>query len=225
VPGRTLAIGDIHGSDVALDTLLATLSISADDTMVVLGDAVDRGPGSRQVVDRLLQLAQECRLIFILGNHEQMMLDALGGTGPIEPWLRYGGTATLFSYGGDPRKIPAEHLDFLRSGLDFWESPSELFIHANLEPGVILENQQEEWLRWTHLSGQEVPHPSGKRVICGHTPQKGGLPFVLPGWVGIDTYAWGAGWLTCLDVETDEYFQANQAGQSGTGKLSVDSCQ
>jgi serine/threonine protein phosphatase 1 len=225
VPGRTLAIGDIHGSDVALETLLATLPISADDTVVVLGDAVDRGPGSREVVDRLLQLAQECRLIFILGNHEQMMLDALGGTGPIEPWLRYGGTATLFSYGGDPRKIPANHLDFLRSGLDFWESESELFIHANLEPGVPLENQHEEWLRWTHLSGQELPHPSGKRVICGHTPQKEGLPFVFPGWVGIDTYAWGTGWLTCLDVRTNEYFQANQAGQSRTGQLSVASDQ
>jgi len=219
VPGRTLAIGDIHGSDVALNTLLAELTISPDDTVVVLGDAVDRGPGSRQVVDRLLQLSQQCRLVFILGNHEQMLLDALGGTGPIEPWLRYGGTATLFSYGGDPRKIPPGHLDFLRSGLDYWESASELFIHANLEPGVPLEDQHEEWLRWTHLSGNETPHPSGKRVICGHTPQKEGVPIVLPGWVGIDTYAWGSGWLTCLDCDSNDYAQANQAGHSRTGSL------
>jgi serine/threonine protein phosphatase 1 len=133
--------------------------------------------------------------------------------------LRYGGTATLFSYGGDPRKIPTEHLEFLRSGINFWESASEVFVHANLEPGVPLEGQHEEWLRWTHLSGNEEPHPSGKRVICGHTPQKEGLPIVLPGWVGIDTCAWGAGWLTCLDVGTDEYVQANQAGQSRTARL------
>lgn len=219
MPGRTLAIGDIHGSDVALEKLLGTLSIAPDDTVVVLGDAVDRGPGSRQVVEKLLKLGENCRLVFILGNHEQMMVAALDGTGPIEPWLRYGGTATLFSYGGDPRRVPAAHLDFLRSGLDFWQSPRELFIHANLEPGVPLEKQREEWLRWTHLSGTETPHPSGKRVICGHTPQKDGVPIVLPGWVGIDTYAWGSGWLTCLEVDSDEYVQANQAGQTRTGRL------
>lgn len=219
VSGRILAIGDIHGCDVALETLLPMLEISAADTIVVLGDVVDRGPGTRQVVDRLLQLAQECRLVLILGNHEEMMLAALEGSGPVEPWLRYGGTATLFSYGGDPGRIPPAHLEFLRSGRPFWESDREVFIHANLEPNVALERQQPEWLRWTHLSRCETPHPSGNRIICGHTPQKNGTPLVLPGWVCIDTYACGTGWLTCLDVGSDEYVQANQSGASRTGRL------
>jgi len=124
VPGRTLAIGDIHGCDVALLMLLPTLALRSEDTVVVLGDAVDRGPGSRQVVERLLQLADECRLIFILGNHEEMLLQSLDGTGSMETWRRYGGTETLDSYGGDPRKIPATHREFLQSGLDYWESDS-----------------------------------------------------------------------------------------------------
>jgi serine/threonine protein phosphatase 1 len=219
VPGRTLAIGDIHGCDTALETLLAAVSIVPEDTVVVLGDVVDRGPGSRQVVERLLALAGECRLVFILGNHEQMMLDSLAGRGPVQAWLRYGGMATLSSYGDDPRQIPPAHLDFLRSGLDYWEADSELLIHASLEPGVALERQTEEWLRWTHLSGHETPHPSGKRVICGHTPQMSGLPLVIPGWTCIDTFACGTGWLTCLDLGDDSYDQANQAGEFRSGRL------
>jgi len=219
VSGRTLAIGDIHGCDVALENLLPILAITSADTVVVLGDAVDRGPGSRQVVERLLKLAQECRLVFILGNHEQMMLDSLGGRGSVQAWLRYGGMATLSSYGDDPRKIPAAHLEFLRSGLAFWETDHEIFVHANLAPDVALDKQNAEWLRWTHLSGGEVPHPSRKRIVCGHTPQMSGLPLAFPGWACIDTYACGGGWLTCLDVHSDMYYQANQAGAARTGQL------
>ena len=213
MPGRTLAIGDIHGSDKALETLLHSLSIVEADTVVVLGDIVDRGPGSKQAIEQLLDLRQRCRVVLILGNHEEMLLEAIDHGIAVESWLRYGGTATLFSYDGDQRKIPPEHLDFLRSGLDFWEAEHELFIHANLEPGVSLDQQQPEWLRWTHLTGHEKPLASGKRVICGHTPQRSGLPLELAGWTCIDTYAWGGGWLTCLDVETNEYFQANQMGK------------
>jgi serine/threonine protein phosphatase 1 len=219
VPGRTLAIGDIHGCDVALQTLLDTLGLRSDDTVVVLGDAVDRGPASRQVVERLLQLADECRLVFVLGNHEQMMVESLSdGTG-IEAWLRYGGAATLQSYGGDPRKIPRAHIEFLSAGVDFHATDTTLFVHANLDPKLPLDRQDPEWLRWTHLSGHEAPHPSGKRIVCGHTPQKNGWPLAFPGWICIDTYAWGTGWLTCLDVDTDEWHQANQAAQSRSGRL------
>jgi serine/threonine protein phosphatase 1 len=219
VPGRTLAIGDIHGCDVALNTLLAKLLIVPDDTVVVLGDAVDRGPATRQVVERLLQLSGECRFVFILGNHEEMLLEAIDRGAAVEAWLRYGGAATLVSYAGNPRAIPSAHLDLMRAGLDYWETEADIFVHANLEPGVALDQQLPEWLRWTHLSGYETPHPSGKRVVCGHTPQKSGLPLSLKGWTGIDTYAWGSGWLTCLDAGSNEWFQANQAGEFRLGRV------
>ena len=217
--GRTLAIGDIHGCDVALDKLLRILSIASDDTVIVLGDAVDRGPGTKQVVDRLLQLARECRLIFILGNHEEMLLDALTEQAAVEGWLRYGGAATLSSYGGDPGNIPPEHLDFFRSAVNFLETERDVFLHANLEPGIPLDRQQAEWLRWTHLSGFEIPHPSGKRIVCGHTPQKSGYPLVMPGWTCIDTFACSTGWLTCLNVATNDFCQANQLGNLRFGSL------
>jgi serine/threonine protein phosphatase 1 len=217
--GRILAIGDIHGCDVALRIVLEMLAPTPDDTCVVLGDVVDRGPASRQVVEQLMSLRAQCRLIMILGNHEEMMLDSLSNGQWMESWLRYGGAATVQSYGGDPEQVPTEHLDFLSDALEFWETDRELFIHANLQPDVALEHQHPEWLRWTHLSGTEQPHPSGKRVICGHTPQHLGEPLVFPGWTCIDTFACGTGWLTGLDVGTNEYVQANQAGQQRRGRL------
>lgn len=219
MPGRLLAIGDIHGCDVALEVLLAAVNVGPQDTVVVLGDAVDRGPGSKNVVEQLIDLRSRCQLVFVLGNHEEMMLDALEGGEWHEGWLRYGGRETLASYGGSPEDIPAEHIRFLKTGLDYWEAEAHLLIHANLEPGVPLPLQNPEWLRWTHLTGFEPPHPSGKRVLCGHTPQRSGVPLVRPGWVGLDTFAWGSGWLTCLDTVTDEYYQANQLGQFRGGWL------
>ncbi len=222
MPGRTLAIGDIHGCDAALTTLLRALSIAKSDTVVVLGDAIDRGPGSKQVVERLLRLARECRLIFILGNHEEMLLDSLtevSDRSAVLAWLQYGGAETLQSYGGDPENIPVEHVEFFRSAVNFLQTDRDIFIHANLEPGVPLDQQQVEWLRWTHLTGLEEPHSSGKRIVCGHTPQKSGYPLVMPGWICIDTYVCGAGWLTCLDVGTNDFCQANQAGNLRFGSL------
>jgi serine/threonine protein phosphatase 1 len=222
VSGRTLAIGDIHGCDRALEKLLRALSIAGDDTVVVLGDVIDRGPGSKQVVDRLLQLSRECRLVFILGNHEEMLLDALtevSDDSVVTGWLQYGGAETLMSYGGNPEKIPVEHLEFFRSAINFLETDRDIFIHANLQPGVPLDRQQVEWLRWTHLTGHEVPQPSGKRIVCGHTPQRSGYPLAIPGWTCIDTFACGNGWLTCLDVGTNDYCQANQVGNLRFGSL------
>lgn len=219
MPGRTLAIGDIHGSSAALATLVQVVAPRTDDTLVVLGDIVDRGPGTREAIDQLLELGNRCNLVLVLGNHEEMMFDALSGGEWEAAWLRYGGEATLNSYGGDPGAIPASHLEFLKSGRDFYETEREIFIHANVEPGIALEKQSPEWLRWTHITGFEPPHSSGKRIVCGHTPQRSGVPLVFPGWAGIDTLAYGPGWLTCLDVSTDEFFQANNVGQYRTSFL------
>jgi serine/threonine protein phosphatase 1 len=219
VAERTLAIGDIHGCDVAFETLLSRLAPASGDTVVVLGDLVDRGPGSRQVIERMLALSRQCQLVMILGNHEEMMLDALSRGEWAEDWLRYGGLATVASYGGNPRNIPAEHLNFLETGVSFLETAREIFVHANLQPDVPLEEQVADWLRWTHLSGHERPHPSGKRIICGHTPQRSGTPLVVPGWACIDTFACGGGWLTGLDVGTNDFVQTNQAGEIRTGRL------
>src|SRR5690606_3218672 len=96
---RTLAIGDIHGCDVALDALVDVVRPAADDLVVVLGDVVDRGPGSKQAIDRLLELRDRCRLVFLQGNHEDMLLRAIDGESWMGPWLNFGGRETLQSYG------------------------------------------------------------------------------------------------------------------------------
>lgn len=218
MPGRLLAIGDIHGCDTALNLLLDALNIEADDTVVVLGDAVDRGPGTKQVVDRLLKLRERCQMVFIKGNHEEMFLDAHAGGEWFSTWLMHGGQEAISSYEGDLQNVPEEHLEFLASGLKYWQTDREIFVHANLQAGVPLEQQSGQWLRWTRLTAMEPPWPTGQRVICGHTPQMTGDPLVFPGWVGIDTMAYAPqGWLTCLDVMTDVIYQTNQAGQMRTG--------
>lgn len=216
--GRLWAIGDIHGCHTALETLLSHIEPRPNDVIVILGDVVDRGPDSRRSIERLIELNAACRLVFVMGNHEEMMLDALGferseSLLSLDDWFRVGGLATIVSYGGNPADVPREHLEFLNSGVDYYESEDFLCIHANLEPGVPLDRQSGEWLRWTHLTGFETPHRSGKTVICGHTPQRSGMPLMRPGWICIDTLAFGPGWLTALCLDTFEVLQANRAGE------------
>lgn len=217
--GRILALGDIHGCSTALDTLLGQLQLTAEDRVVLLGDVVDRGPGTRQVIERLLELSQYCDLQFVKGNHEQMLLGVLDGTYACEDWLMHGGREVLDCYAGSLDNLPAEHLEFLQSASDYYETATEVFVHANLEPGIPVAEQHEKWLRWTRYTGRELPLPTGQRVVCGHTPQATGLPARSRGWACIDTYVYGTGWLTCLDVLTDEFYQADQQGRYRTGQL------
>ena len=211
--GRILAIGDIHGCDVALNALLDQFHPTAEDTVVVLGDIVDRGPGTRQVIETLMNLSRTGRLIGILGNHEQMFLEAYHGGDVFATWLGFGGQAVLDSYGGNFDSIPPDHIEFLLSFCNYWKTTSEIFVHANLEPGVRLKEQTIQWLRWRKLTGSEPPRSSGKRVICGHTPQKTGRPLVRDGWVCIDTAACRGLLLTGLDVTTNLIYQSDPAGR------------
>ena len=217
--GRILAIGDIHGCNTALDTLLGQINVQPEDTVVLLGDIVDRGPGTRQVIERLLELQQQCNLHFIRGNHEEMLLGVLDGTIDDSRWLLFGGREVLDSYDGTTDDIPATHVEFLRSSVDYHETTTDIFVHANLEPGVPLPEQNSAWLRWTRYTGQEAALDSGQRVICGHTVQRDGLPTRTRGWACIDTCVYGEGWLTCLDVLTDEFYQADEAGRFRVGQL------
>lgn len=209
---RTLAIGDIHGCDVALETLLSNLQPALEDTVVVLGDVVDRGPNSRRCVEMLLDLQESTNLVFILGNHEEMMLDAVEMGSWANSWPQFGGRETIESYGGFS-EIPESHLVFFRTAAEYFETDDAIFVHANLKPGWPLDKQPSDWLRWNHLTGKETPHLSGKWIVCGHTRLKDGVPAILNGWICIDTSASDLGWLTCLDVETLLVHQSNEAGE------------
>lgn len=211
--GRTIAIGDIHGCHVALETLLAAIDPQPQDCLVVLGDVIDRGPGTRQCIDRLLVLRQRCRVVHLMGNHEEMFLDAYAGGGWSQSWIAYGGQEMLNSYGGGVKNIPPAHLDFIRGGKDYFETARDIFVHGNLRPQVPVDQEQAQWLRWARFAPTEQPHCSGKRVICGHTAQPGGLPVGGAKYLCIDTCAYcPRGALSALDVATNLVWQATQAG-------------
>src|ERR1700730_1286910 len=114
MPPRTIAIGDIHGCSVALDALLDAIRPRPEDTIVTLGDDINRGPDSRGVLDRLIALGRRCRLFPLMVNHEEMLFEARSGVHPTT-WLGMGGLATLDSYGTgrDLDLIPDEHFEFL----------------------------------------------------------------------------------------------------------------
>lgn len=219
---RTIAIGDIHGCSAALETLVAALEVTADDVVVVLGDAIDRGPDSRGVVDQLLALGDACRLVPILGNHEQMLLDAVDARIPLQDWLMYGGAETLDSYGkGAPLdKLPPEHVEFLRSWGDYFETASYFFAHGNYLAKIPLQDQPWEWLRWESLRNLlPTMHASGKTAVLGHTSNKQGEVLNLGYLVCIDTYAHGGYWLTALEPDSKRVWQANERGVLRESKL------
>jgi serine/threonine protein phosphatase 1 len=212
---RTIAIGDIHGCSAALDALLKAIRPLPEDCIVTLGDYINRGPDSRGVIERLIDLKDRCRLVPLLGNHEEMLFEALAESYPLNYFLGVGGDATLDSYG--PGRvlslIPDDHITFLKSCLDYHETNSHIFVHASYESDLPMSEQTSPILRWEAL-GNSVPEPhfSGKTVIAGHNSQKNGEILDLGHVKVIDTYCYGGGWLTALDVHTEEVWQADREG-------------
>ena len=224
---RVLAIGDVHGCLMPLNDLLAAVKPTPDDLLITLGDLVDRGPDSKGVIDWMIRLrASGVKLVCLRGNHEIMMVEARkGGSSELRMWQSVGGLQTLGSYGTAPgragtlKDVPAEHWDFLENGLvDYHETERFIFVHAAVYTDHELDEQPDDMLFWEFLPAA-MRHQSGKTVICGHTSQKSGEPKVIPGAVCIDTYAHGGGWLTCLEVETGRYWQANALGTVREGRV------
>jgi serine/threonine protein phosphatase 1 len=216
MPPRTLAIGDIHGCLAALEAVLAAVRLRPDDTLVTLGDYVDRGPDSRGVIERLLAVRQECRLIPLLGNHDEMLLNVYDGDAELYvDWLLFGGNATLESYGTvQTEDIPAAHIDFLRGCRLFYESQRHFYVHGNYLADQPLSDQPRDVLLWDSLKKRRPgPHISGKTAIVGHASQPSGEIFDLGYVKCIDTRCYGDGWLTALEVETCRVWQADKTGK------------
>jgi serine/threonine protein phosphatase 1 len=223
---RTLAIGDIHGCLTALDTLLGLVQPTPTDQLIFLGDYIDRGADSKGVLDRLVELKKTGQVVCLRGNHEIMMLGARHGRDDYRFWLACGGLEAMQSYARPSGifmldDIPDAHWSFVERGcVDWYETDTHIFVHANLHPDKPLNEQITEWLHWQTIAEKwHKPHMSGKTMICGHTEQRSGRPLRLMGAVCVDTWAYGDGWLTCLDIGTDEYWQATELGQTRTGNL------
>ena len=222
---RHFAIGDIHGCSKALETLLDYAGPGSDDVIVTLGDYVDRGPDSRGVLDRVIDLNEQHRLVALRGNHEIMLLDAREKQSWLRPWLQYGGEATLLSYSpaatnaGSFDDIPEAHIDFLENELvSYYECDSHFFVHANADADVPLDQQSDATLYWRKYQ-DPAPHCSGKVMVCGHSAQRSGVPQSNGHSICIDTWAHGGAWLTCLSVESGRIWQANEAGDKRSFSL------
>lgn len=216
MPPRILAIGDIHGCLHALDSLLELVAPRDEDTLVFLGDYIDRGPDSRGVIGRLIALSKRPNFIALRGNHDEWMLRARESPRWLHSWLDWGvgGQETLDSYGAQTwDDIPQEHWKFLEGTRYFYETDHFLFAHAGIEGDLAMEDQSEQILLWLRVN-ETAPHFSGKTFICGHTSQKNGVPLDLGHAICIDTFAHGGGWLSALDCVSRQLFQASQSGKT-----------
>jgi len=216
---RHLAIGDIHGCFKALTTLSTFVPFRPDDLLITLGDYVDRGPDTCAVLDWLIAYQATSRLVALHGNHEIMMLLARDSLDAGKTWVECAGAATVASYSrfGDVGKlvdVPEKHWKFIEEQTRGWyETPTHFFVHASAYPDYSLEDQPEYMLCWGSFD-DTAPHQSGKVMVCGHTSQKSGVPKNIGHAICIDTWACGTGWLTCLDVDSGQYWQANQLGET-----------
>lgn len=207
---KTFVIGDIHGCHQALLELWRKISPLAADTIVFLGDYIDRGPDSRQVIDEILAIRKRLpRVITLMGNHEQMLLDFLEGKKET-PFLEVGGAETLASYGITPGGsnrpgLPPAHLAFFRGLITFWQNQEAIYVHAGLMPGQPLALQPKSWLLWARDEFLASDYDFGKPVVYGHTPFP--QPRLDQHRIGIDTGAVYGGHLTCLILPDLEFVQ------------------
>ena len=211
---RVIVIGDIHGCSAALAALVQAIDPRPDDMVVTLGDYGDRGHDTRGVFDLLIGLRDRCRLVPVLGNHDEAMLAARRDKAAFRFWLEMGGIASLDSYSdsGKLSLIPLSHWRFLESCLPCYETPSHFFTHANYLPDVPLDRQDGRTLRWLSLlDHMPPPHVSGRIAVVGHTPQ----PEVLNAGhlIALDTNCCDGGWLSALDVWTGQLWQADERGR------------
>jgi serine/threonine protein phosphatase 1 len=220
---RTLAIGDIHGCHTSLLALLAVARPAAGDRVVFLGDYIDRGSASRSVLEWVVAPARAYSTMFVRGNHEEMMIEAQKDRGKADAWLDFGGTETLASYATENRPdwaaaIPPAHWRFLKLTLPFFVTKQHIFVHAGLDPDLDMQDQPRRLLYWGDFEAIK-PHKSGKKIICGHSLQRSGQISDVGFAACIETGAAFGGWLTCLDVDSGEFWQANERGETRAGSL------
>ncbi len=225
-PRRVFAFGDIHGCYDELERLLQHLffkhDVDASDQLIFIGDYIDRGPSSRQVIERLLRLREELpKTVFLKGNHEDMLLDYLGlGGNSGDVYLVNGGAEFFKSYDIVPEgslsemraKLPAEHLGFLQ-GLELGVTLGEfLFVHAGIDPAAALEAQSPRTLMWVRSQFIQSEHNLGKTVVFGHTPFED-VMIHLPYKIGIDTGLVYGNRLTAIELVEGDAFQIDRGGE------------
>jgi serine/threonine protein phosphatase 1 len=216
---RRILIGDVHGHYDGLMQLLESIELGREDKLYFLGDLVDRGPKSAQVVEFVRQNNYPC----VLGNHEQMFLDAFANDFARSPalptWLYGGGQSTLASYKTVPQSWLVEHLQWMQELPWYIDLGDIWLVHAGVDPNLSIEEQTNEQFCWIrdefHASTQ--PYFADKQIVVGHTITytfpgvDPGKLVIGPGWLAIDTgvYSPMSGWLTAVDITNDWVYQVN----------------
>lgn len=183
---RLIAICDIHGEIDKLNELLKQLAPQKDDTIVFLGDYINRGLNSKEVIERLITLSQETNCIFLKGNHEDLLLKILQTRAEedVLNWLMAGGGATLDSYGGI-ENIFKLHSDFFYNLKLYYLTEKYLFVHAGINPTRTLEEQDEDDLLWIRDNFIYKKHKLKQKIVFGHTPFT--RPYLDDDKIGINT--------------------------------------
>ncbi len=213
--GKIFVIGDIHGLLFKLKKLIVKLELDAEkDTLIFLGDYIDRGPDSRGVIDAILEIKQTINHVTCLrGNHEQMFINYFCENRDEELFMHNGGMKTLISYGfrrAGGRKtlhVPESHMNFFTTLPIYHETDDYIFVHAGLKPGVPLERQVSEDLLWIRDEFIDSPRNFGKIVVFGHTPVSFDRPFIEHNKIGVDTGAIYGGKLTCVELTDMKIYQ------------------
>ena len=207
---RIFVIGDIHGCFEKLCALMDKIPINFNrDQLIFIGDYVDRGSGSLEVVDYLIDLKKRVPgIIFLKGNHEDMLQNYLDGSDRFT-YLLNGGQRTLDEYLNRPNNpdkypVPSAHLEFFNSLHLYYQTDDYIFVHAGLRKKVPLESQKKIDLLWIRDEFLSTDFDFGKRVVFGHTPFK--EPLVQTNKIGIDTGAVYGNRLTCVQLPEIEFY-------------------
>ena len=221
---RLYVVGDVHGRADLLAALLARIDIDlkrtpiAQPTQIFLGDYIDRGPYSRQVIDLLIARSRHHKTLFLKGNHEAFASQVLSDPSLLSEWRQMGGANTLLSYGvtssgrTDPKAdreialafrqaVPESHRKFIEGLALSFTCGDFFFTHAGVRPGIPLEQQHQQDLLWIRDDFLLHEEDFGKVVVHGHTPAT--QPEIRPNRINIDTGAYATGRLTCLVLEGD----------------------
>ena len=240
---RVYAVGDVHGRADLLAQLLSQIDSHLGQNPVsrpievFLGDYVDRGPNSRDVIDLLISRRNSHETIFLKGNHEKYILDFLRDPRVWDVWSQYGGFATLLSYGLKPPintspadgkelartfadLLPRDHMLFLSCLIPSFTCGDFFFVHAGVKPGIPLDQQAEKNLLWIRDDFLLSEDDFGKYIVHGHTPVR--EPDIRSNRANIDTGAFVTGCLSCLVIEGED-MQIIAQNSDSAGKIADES--
>ena len=227
---RILVVGDLHEMYKDFHHLLYDL-VQYDpqkDFLILLGDYIDKGNRPIETIEAVMGLCQESpHVIALRGNHEEMMVASVKYRDERRYWLKYGGVETLQSFGGvgndsDILFVPSDYISWLKGLKPYHETENFIFCHATPLPHIEMKSQPSDGLRWRFIPNDIEPrHCSGKTIICGHSAQKNGKVLERDGIICIDTYSYGEGNLTALEVESMTAWQVPSPATASHNELTV----